>query len=141
MEFCPLLAGHGAEQAQIVAFDGEAATPLLEVANGAMPIQEQRGWLSAVAGYHDRVDRLARPDGVVPDLNGFSAVPLAVDHCSGVGQNAGDLRQPSAPKHTSRLLETCGLSQGENKTGTKVLDGVNSLDWQPPGSCDGGATL
>src|ERR1700722_17383925 len=47
----------------------------------------------------------------------------------------------SAPKHTSRLLETSGLSQGENKTGTKVLDGVDSRDWLPSDSCDGGATL
>ena len=58
-----------------------------------MPIQNQRRWFSAVAGCHDRVDRLARPDDVVRDLNGFPAVPLAVDHCSGGRQNAGDLRQ------------------------------------------------
>src|SRR3954470_18901123 len=37
--FRPLLAGHRGEQAQIVTFDGEAATPRLEVADGAMPVQ------------------------------------------------------------------------------------------------------
>jgi hypothetical protein len=32
----------GDEQAQIVALDGETTTPRLEVANGAMPIQDER---------------------------------------------------------------------------------------------------
>src|SRR6266853_1678706 len=58
IEFRPLLGGHCGKQAQIIAFDGEAATPRLKVANGAMPVQGQRWWLRAVAGYPDRVDVL-----------------------------------------------------------------------------------
>ena len=46
-----------------------------------------------VAGCPDRVDGLARSDDVVPDLHGFSAVPFAVDQCSGVCQYPGGLRQ------------------------------------------------
>src|SRR6202050_4781072 len=80
--FCALLASHRTEQAQIVAFDGEAATPWLEVANGAMLVQNQRGRFPAVAGRPNRVDRLARPDSVVPDPHSFTVVPFAVDHNS-----------------------------------------------------------
>src|SRR3954454_16368569 len=41
--FRPLLASHRGEQAQIVTFDGEAATPRLEVADGAVPVQDKWG--------------------------------------------------------------------------------------------------
>ena len=34
----------------------------------------------------------------------------------------------SAPKHTSRLSETSVLSEAENRTGTKLLDGGKSRD-------------
>jgi hypothetical protein len=82
--FCPLLASHRTKQAQIVAFDCEVATSWLEVANGAMLVQDQRGRLRTVADRPNRVDRLTRPDDVVFDLDSFSVVPFAVDHCSGV---------------------------------------------------------
>jgi hypothetical protein len=62
---------------------------------------------------------LARPDDVVRDLNGFSAVPLAVDHCSGGRRNAGDLRQRKRTETHQHLLGTSGLSQGEKQNGDK----------------------
>jgi hypothetical protein len=70
-----------------------------------MPVKDQWRWLSVVAGYPDCVDDLARPDGVVPDLHGFSAVLLAVDHCPGICQNASDLRQC---KRTETHQQTVG---------------------------------
>ena len=48
--FRPLLAGHRGEQTQIVAFDGEAATPRLEIADSAMPVQDEWGRLPTAAG-------------------------------------------------------------------------------------------
>src|SRR5216684_3141986 len=39
--FRPLLDGHSGDQAQIVTFDSEAATPRLEVADGTMPVQDE----------------------------------------------------------------------------------------------------
>ena len=112
MKFCLLLAGHRAEQAQIVAFNGEAATPLLEVANGAMPIQEQWGRLPIVVGCHDRINGLARPDGVISDLHGLSAVSLAVDHCSGVCQNSGDLRLCKCTETHQQAVGNVGFVPG-----------------------------
>jgi len=40
---CPLLGGHRAQEAQIVAFDSELATPRLEVTDGAMPVEDAGG--------------------------------------------------------------------------------------------------
>jgi hypothetical protein len=91
--FCPLLASHRTEQAQIVAFDGKAATPRLEVANGAMLVQNGREEVRAAAARPDRVDRLVRPEDMVLDLHDFSVKPFTVDHHSGVCQNPGGLRQ------------------------------------------------
>ena len=45
--FRPILGGHGTEQAQVVTTDGDAATSGLEVANGAMPIQDEGWWFPA----------------------------------------------------------------------------------------------
>src|SRR5271166_598374 len=91
--FRPLLAGHRVKQAQIVTFYGEAATPRLEVADGAMPVKNERRRLPTAAGRRDRIDDLASLGHVLPDLQGFAAVPLAVDQCSGVCQYPGGLRQ------------------------------------------------
>src|SRR3954470_1664077 len=82
--FRPLLAGHRGEQAQIVTFYRETATLRLEIADGAMPVQDQRGRFPTAAGRPDRFDDLASPSHVVSDLHRFSAVPLAVDQCSSV---------------------------------------------------------
>src|SRR5271165_5798866 len=54
--FRPLLAGHRGEQAQIVMFDGEIAAPRLEIADGTMPVQNERRWLPTLAGRPDRFD-------------------------------------------------------------------------------------
>src|SRR5271155_3075824 len=91
--FRPLLAGHRAKQAQIVTFYGEAATPRLEVADGAMPVQNERRWLSTAAGRPNRFADLASPGHVIPSLQSFAAMPLAVNQCSGVCQYPGSLRQ------------------------------------------------
>src|SRR5271155_1122571 len=91
--FRPLLAGHRVKQAQIVTFYGEAATPPLEVADGAMPVQNERRWLPTTAVRPDRFDDLASPSHVVPNLQSFAAMPLAVNQCSGVCQYPGSPRQ------------------------------------------------
>src|SRR3984893_18754914 len=57
--FRPLLGGHRVKQAQIVTFNGDAATPRLEVADGAMPVKNERGRLPTAAGRLDRFDDLA----------------------------------------------------------------------------------
>src|SRR5258705_8816198 len=110
--FCPLFGGHRAEQAQIVAFDGEAATPRLEVANGAMLVQNGRGRLRAAADSPDRVNRLARPEDVVLDLHGFSVAPFAIDHHSGVCQNPGGLRQRERTETHEEAVEKARLVPG-----------------------------
>ena len=69
--FRPLLAGHRVKQAQIVTFYGEAATPRLEVADGAMPVKNERRRLPTAAGRRDRFDDLASLGHVLPDLQGF----------------------------------------------------------------------
>ena len=138
--FCPLLAGHRAEQAQIVAFDGEAATPWLEVANGAMPVQDQRGWLRPwqVTPIASMVWRVRT--SVVPDLHSFSAVPFAVDHRSGVCQNPGGLRQRERTEtHEEAVGKRPACPRVKTRTGTKVPDGDNFCRCRPPGLCGGGA--
>ena len=93
LHFAPLLPGHRGEQAQIVTVDGESATPRLEVADGAMPVQNERRRLPTAAGRSDRFDDLAGPGHVVLNLQSFAAVFLAVDQCSGVCEYPGSLRQ------------------------------------------------
>ena len=117
--FRPLLAGHRGEQAQIVTFDGETATPRLEVADGAMPVQNERRRLPTVAGRPDRVDDLARPGDVVRDLHGFSAVTIAVDQCSGVCQNPGDLRQRERTETHEQAVGNVRLVPGQKQDGDK----------------------
>src|SRR5271169_2058624 len=89
--FCTLLAGHRVKQAQVVAFDGEAATPRLEVADGAMLVQDDRRRLPTAPGPPDRFDDLASPSHAVPDLHSSVAVATAVNQCPGVGQYPGGL--------------------------------------------------
>src|SRR5271165_4238150 len=91
--FRPFLAGHRGEQAQIVMFDGKIATPRLEIADGTMPVQDERRWLLALATCLDCFDDLSCPGHVLPDLHSFSTLPLAVDQCSRVCQRPGGLRQ------------------------------------------------
>jgi hypothetical protein len=82
--FRPLFAGHRGEQAQIITFDGETATPRLEIADGAMPVQNEWRRVPTVAGRPDRVDSLARSGDEFRDLQGFMSVTIAVDQCSSV---------------------------------------------------------
>jgi hypothetical protein len=91
--FRPLPAGHRREQAQIVVFDGESATPWPEVADGAMPVQDKRWRLPAAPSSPDCVDGLSRPDNVVRNPHGSVTVSIAVDHGSCVCQYPGGLRQ------------------------------------------------
>ena len=91
--FRPLLAGHCGEQTQIVTLDGEAATPRLEIADCAMPVQDEWGRFPTVAGRLDRGDGLARPSDVVPDLHSSAAVAIAVNQRSSVWQYPGPLRK------------------------------------------------
>ena len=82
--FRPLFADHRREQAQVVMFDGERAAPWLEVADGAIPVQD-KGWrLPATPSSPDRLNGLARPGDVVSNPHGSVTVASAVDQCSGV---------------------------------------------------------
>ena len=110
--FSLLLASHRAEQAQIVTFDGEAATPRLKVADGAMFVQNERGRFSTAAGRPDCVDGLARPSDVVRDLHGSAAVAVATDQCSGVCQYPGSLQQRERTETREQLVGEVRLFPG-----------------------------
>ena len=90
--FRTLFAAHRSEQGQIVTFDGEIATPQLEVADGAMPVQHEWRRFPTLAACPDSVDDLARLGDVLPDLQGSVASHRhrSVFRCQA---NPGDLRQ------------------------------------------------
>ena len=122
--FARSLLGHSGEQAQIVAFGGEAATPRLEVADGAMPVQDERWWLPIAAGCPDRVDDLARPGDMVPDLHRFCGGNhrrRSVFQCLPVSRWPATAR---AHRNTRGGCRKVWLVPGENRTGTKVRDAL-----------------
>ena len=94
----PFLGRHRGEQAQIVAFDGKTAALRLEVADGAMPVQNEWRCFPTVADRSDLVNYLTRSANMVTDLHGSVVGTIAVNQCSGVGQNPGTLRQREGTK-------------------------------------------
>ena len=107
--FRPLFAGHRGEQAQIVTFYGEMATLWLKVADGAMPVQNERWRAPTLTACADRVDNLARPGDEVSDLHGFAAVVIATDQYSGVPQCPGGLRERERTETHTQAVEKVGF--------------------------------
>ena len=104
--------GHRREQAQIVVFDGESATPWLEVTDGAMPIQDKRWRLPVALSSPDFVNSLARPDNVVCNPYGSMTEAIAVDQGSCVCQYAGGLRQRERAKTNEQAVRRFQLVPG-----------------------------
>src|SRR5215831_15250739 len=77
--FRSLLTGRRRKQAQIVVFDGQSATPRLEVADSAMPVKDKRWRLPAAPSSPDFINGLARADNVVRNSHGSVTVAIAVD--------------------------------------------------------------
>src|SRR5690348_15759808 len=56
----PLLCSHCTEEAQVAALNGKVPTPFLEVADGTMPVQDERGWFPTTPKCGDGFNSLLR---------------------------------------------------------------------------------
>jgi hypothetical protein len=89
----------------------------LEIANGARPVQDQRGQLLAVAGYLDCLDGLLRLGDMVPDLHSFSAVLFSVDQYSDFCQVPGQLRERECAETNEQIVGSVRLVPGRERYG------------------------
>ena len=117
--FRPLFAGHRGEQAQIITFDSETATPRLEIADGAMPVQNEWRRVPTVAGRPDRVDSLARSGDEFRDLQGFMSVTIAVDQCSSVRNEPDALRERERTETQAKVVGDVWLVPRQKQHGHK----------------------
>src|SRR5277367_6250810 len=117
--FRPLLAGHRSEQAQILTFDGNAATPWLEVADRAMSVQNERRRFFTAAGRLDRRNDPERSWDMVCDLYAFVAVTMAVDKCCSVRNGLAALREAERPETQANLVGDVWLIRRGKQHGHK----------------------
>jgi hypothetical protein len=115
--FRPLLAGHRGEQAQVVAFNGNAATPWLEITNGAMPIQYKWGLFLTEAVRPDLVDGLTRRRDLISNPHISVTGAIAVDEYSCVCQYASILRQRERAETEKQSVRKARLIPGYKQGG------------------------
>jgi hypothetical protein len=95
---------------------------LLEVANSQC-LFRTRGWLRAVAGYDDSVDGLVRPMTWSRSSRFFGGTPRRRSQFRCLAECP--YRQRKRTETHQQAVGNVRLSQGENKTGTKLPDAVD----------------